>query len=1097
MKLKLPHKAEDRNKIIGPFIGLAMSVLFIALFASGALDTIGNLDLDAKFKVRQRFEKPPVNRDIHNVLIDDSTLDWEGAYPDDPIYYVDVINGLGLDKHGALATLFAIDYSRPFGRKVDIDVREGFSGAIEQISQILFYNLELKFGMMEKIGTYRDFLDDPEAPSYAADLAPRFEEIVFDEELGSVSGLMEQVAGFAGHNMHLNELAPDREKAVGRAAASARNVYFAFSAKNYLPTPHEPKDLKLDKNTRAVFERVLSYPTRNKPDNPAEALVFDAYQNLDLRGFDFLLEGEGEPFGSAVAKRIAEDRKRKSEELYHFHKQNSPPMSAKVLKTDAYARSLFEKAMKSDPPPAPPSMEALALEAYQSLSASDLDYLMGKEGTPFDDAINDRLLKDKVLRMAGAEQNEEETAATEKEFYVFDIPPGLENAFPKLNKVNPVQPEIGMNTAGQGPQRAEFSRRDGTLRMIAPVYSYENKLYPHVDFLIALKYLKVKPEDVLLKRNKIILKNATLPGAKGGTEDITIPLLPGGKMLVNWAGIWADTTLFDTDSFLNFYSTLGRHSILERGRANAKIPPEEQTDPLQEDEAKIYESIVKTGEAATLDEKIKALKDKIIIIGLTAEGTADMNPTPLEPRYKILGLHANAINTIVERLFIDKAPFIWVALIFVVLGAGLGFSGGAVRHTNPFLVAVINFSIMLFVAAAYFAAANYLFIAKRIEIPVFAAIGLIAATFLSVFIYRFLTEEKEKKKMKGMFSTYVNPQVVDSLLADPDKLKLGGERTRASVFFSDVAGFTSISEALTPEELVELLNEYLTEMTAILMQYGGTLDKYIGDAIVGIFGAPIPFPDHAKNVCYNALDMQAKIAEMREAWKTQGKHLLQVRCGANTGEMIAGNMGSTNRFCYTVIGPEVDFGEHMESSGKLYSTQTTISEFTRAEADEFIIVRFLDIQISSAYKNPVKIYELLAKKSDGLPDIKLECCDLHEDSVLFYFQRRFDEAAEKAARIFDIFPEKPVGDATSALTAAAKQAVDLYRQGKYKESAKLMSKSINSKVYPPERLEEETVKFLHPTCMQFVRIAEAKADPPDASFDAILAEATHRKDLKF
>jgi adenylate cyclase len=304
-----------------------------------------------------------------------------------------------------------------------------------------------------------------------------------------------------------------------------------------------------------------------------------------------------------------------------------------------------------------------------------------------------------------------------------------------------------------------------------------------------------------------------------------------------------------------------------------------------------------------------------------------------------------------------------------------------------------------------------------------------------------------------MFSTYVNPQVVDTLLADPDKLKLGGEKTHATVFFSDIAGFTSISESLTPEALVELLNEYLTEMTGILLSYGGTLDKYIGDAVVGIFGAPIHFPEHAKNCCFCGLDMQAKIAEMRKVWKEQGKHQLQVRAGINTGDMIAGNMGSTKRFNYTVIGPEVDFGEHMESSGKLYNTQLTISEFTRAEADEHIITRFLDITSASAYPKPVKIYELLAKKSDGLPDNKMECAGLHSEGAALFFQRRFDEALAKLRKIHEIIPPNP---------------------------------------------EDEVIKkFLAPADKFIKRIEEAIKNPPDESFDTLIAEATHRKDLIF
>lgn len=956
---KLPHKAEDRNRVVGPIIGFAMAAIFSLLFLAGAFRTIANFGLDTKFKLRQSVAKIPVNRDIYNVMIDDETLNWEGTYPDDPNFYVEVINGLGKDKLNALATLFSIDYSRPFGRKVDVDMKPIIADYLSQVSQIIFQDAQLKAGMIDQMKYYEEMLQAPDAASYAQDIAGKLQEMVFDEQLGNSSAMMEQVAGFARQIEDLRVLAPDREKNVAEAARNAKNVYFSYEAKNYIPGCYSAEQLKNNTKIRSMFERVLGYPTRNRPEDPREGTVYDSYQNFLLKDYDYLLSGAGKPFKGAVAERIRSDRKAKADELAGFHRQN--------------------------------------------------DHI------------------------------------------AFDIPRGLEKYYVRLNRVKPVVPEIGGWTAGEGPRKAEFSADDGTLRMIAPVFIYDGRMYPHIDFLLAMRYLKVKPEDVVFQKRRIILKNATLPKEKK-KRDLVIPLLPGGAMLINWAGVWADTSLFSQTNFHDIYANIGRYKILERGRRNENIPPEQQTDPLDEQELEIY-SKIKPEEAKGLEKFVRSLKNKIVIIALTAEGTADMNPTPLEPRYKIMGLHANAINTIVGDLFILPVPKALVILLFFVLAAGLGYAGGAVRHKNSFVVAIINFLLMVAVAMLYFTVCNLLFVRYRIDLPLLEPIGLIVLTFLAVFLYRFFTEEQEKKKMKGMFSTYVNPQVVDTLLADPDKLKLGGEKTHATVFFSDIAGFTSISESLTPEALVELLNEYLTAMTGILFSYGGTLDKYIGDAVVGIFGAPIHFPEHAKNGCFCGLDMQAKIAEMRKVWKEQGRHQLQVRAGINTGDMIAGNMGSTKRFNYTVMGPEVDFGEHMESSGKLYNTQLTISEFTRAEADEHIITRFLDITRASAYPKPVKIYELLAKKSDGLPDNKMECAGLHSEGAALFFQRRFDEALAKLRKIHEIIPPNP---------------------------------------------EDEVIKkFLAPADKFIKRIEEAVKNPPDESFDTLIAEATHRKDLIF
>ncbi|HOO55508.1 MAG TPA: adenylate/guanylate cyclase domain-containing protein [bacterium] len=953
MKLpfKLPNKAEDRNKILAPAIGFVLAAIFSLLFVTGIFGTIQNIDLDLKFKSRQQIKKPQTNKDILNVLIDDSTLEFENAYPDDPLFYINVIDALGQGRYDALATVFSIDYSRPFGRKVELESKPIISEYIGQSGNILLYDSQIKGQMLENIKFYHEILGEPDAASYAGDLAVKFEEMVYNEEMNASMQSMSMVADFTGQIRGLGPLAPDREQAVGMSAETAGNVYLTYDAKSYVETPYGPEDLKNNATVRQMFERIITYPTRNRPEDPRESVVFDAYGNFLIEDFDYLLGEEGQPFEEPYLGIIKKDRELKVAELDQFHAQN-----------------------------------------------------------------------DKLA---------------------FDIPDGVEENYVHLKRVMPVVPQIGMYTAGQGPRKAEFSPKDGTLRMIAPVFIYDGKMYPHIDFLLAMKYLGVDKENVVFEKRRIILKNATHPRT-GSKKDIVIPLRKNGTMLVNWAGVWADTTTFDRNNLKNIYTSINRHQILLQGR--------EDYDSLEEAYQGLYDGISEA-EAEYLVEFMDSMKGRIVIVGLTAEGTADMNPTPLEARYKILGLHSNVINTIIEDLFISELNPGIVVIIFFALAIGLGFMGGAVRHKSAAVVALIQSTILIATAAVYSAVCIYAFAYYRIDIPVLVPLGLVVLTFLVVFLYRFLTEEQEKKKMKGMFSTYVNPQVVDTMLQEPDKLKLGGERTIATVYFSDVAGFTSISESLTPEELVDLLNEYLTAMTNILLSYGGTLDKYIGDAIVGIYGAPIHFPDHAKNACFAALDMQAKIAEMRIMWKEQGKHELQVRSGLNTGSMIAGNMGSTRRFNYTVMGPEVEFGEHLESSGKKYLTQTTISEFTRAECDDHIITRLLDISWTDAYDKPVKIYELMAKKEDGLPDIKLECCNLHEQGVIHYFKREFQPALDKFNKIFELFPANPD--------------------------------------------DEYITKFLNPTKKMIQNTEEALKNPPDEKFDQLIELATHRKDLIF
>ena len=171
--------------------------------------------------------------------------------------------------------------------------------------------------------------------------------------------------------------------------------------------------------------------------------------------------------------------------------------------------------------------------------------------------------------------------------------------------------------------------------------------------------------------------------------------------------------------------------------------------------------------------------------------------------------------------------------------------------------------------------------------------------YFGITLYRFTFEEKEKRFIKSAFSQYLAPAVVDQLVENPKLLNLGGEDKVLTAFFSDLEGFSSISEQLTAGELVILLNEYLTEMTDIVMQYEGTVDKFEGDAIIAFFGAPIDFKDHATRTCYAALDMQKRLAQLRKIWKKKGRHELFMRIGINTGEVTVGNMGSESRFDYT------------------------------------------------------------------------------------------------------------------------------------------------------------------------------------------------------
>jgi adenylate cyclase len=246
-------------------------------------------------------------------------------------------------------------------------------------------------------------------------------------------------------------------------------------------------------------------------------------------------------------------------------------------------------------------------------------------------------------------------------------------------------------------------------------------------------------------------------------------------------------------------------------------------------------------------------------------------------------------------------------------------------------------------------------------------------------IYRLLTEEKEKRKIRGMFAQYVNPEVVTSLMADPDKLQLGGEDRELTVMFSDIRGFTTISEQLQPQQLVLLLNEYLTKMTDILFDYRGTLDKYIGDAVMAFWGAPIEIKSHAILACDAALKMMDEVHALNERLRTDPEFVvfkdkglsIDIGIGLNSGTMTVGNMGSLVRKNYTIMGDNVNLGSRLEGVNKVYGTNIIVNESTYEIVKDHFITRELDLIRVKGKKLPVRIYELMGRK-DGVTSDKIK-----------------------------------------------------------------------------------------------------------------------------
>ena len=281
----------------------------------------------------------------------------------------------------------------------------------------------------------------------------------------------------------------------------------------------------------------------------------------------------------------------------------------------------------------------------------------------------------------------------------------------------------------------------------------------------------------------------------------------------------------------------------------------------------------------------------------------------------------------------------------------------------------------------------------QLHVPIVGP-GLAATfAFLGSVSYVSIVEGREKRVIRGAFSKYLSPIVVDELVNDPSRLKLGGEKRHLSILFSDLAGFTSLSESLEPEALLALLNEYLDDMADIVMSEGGTLDKYIGDAIMALYNAPAAIPDHAIKACRTALRMQRRLDRLNEEWVKQDRPHLGMRIGINTGYPVVGNIGGEKRFDYTALGDAVNLAARLEPACKTYGVAIMISGNTRDEAGDAIVTRELELLAVYGKEEPVPVYELVALAGEDLGE-KAELIGHYEQGIAAYRNRDFELAIQ-------------------------------------------------------------------------------------------------------
>lgn len=391
--------------------------------------------------------------------------------------------------------------------------------------------------------------------------------------------------------------------------------------------------------------------------------------------------------------------------------------------------------------------------------------------------------------------------------------------------------------------------------------------------------------------------------------------------------------------------------------------------------------------------------DKIVLIGPTAVDLQDDYLSPVSEGVRMPGveIHANAVQTVITQEFLqEQSPTsLWITIL-ALLGLNLIiFSFLKVRYALIILLLEVGGMIVAGIIAYEF----------RILLNVVYPILMSLMSFTGAYLLRFIFEQKERKFIEGALGRYVNKTVVKQIQNDPSMLKLGGVKVDLTVLFSDIAGFTTISEEFTPEQLVSFLNEYLGEMTDIIMARQGTLDKYEGDAIMAFWNAPIPQHDHALNGCLAALENQKRLAELRKKWAKRGMPEMHVRIGINTGEAVVGNMGSANRFNYTAMGDNVNLASRLEGINKQYGTYLMISQFTYEEVKDELFCRELDDLRVKGKKTAVKVYELLAIQGEETEEMR-HIKETFEAGLKLYRDQQFAEAKAKFESMQEDEPSK-------------------------------------------------------------------------------------------
>jgi len=405
-----------------------------------------------------------------------------------------------------------------------------------------------------------------------------------------------------------------------------------------------------------------------------------------------------------------------------------------------------------------------------------------------------------------------------------------------------------------------------------------------------------------------------------------------------------------------------------------------------------------------LEESVaERLKNGIVLVGLTASGSFDHYPSPYSESSPGVEVHATQIDNLLNDRWLRDTVRLFACLITVLM---VILAGRLVR--KPPLIAGGG---LILVTAGWLGFVYYMFLQLRLFEGVSPVIGFVT-TFVTLIIHRTMLEQQQKREVRAMFGQYVAPEIVEILVKDPKKLSLGGEKRDMTMFFLDIAHFTSISEKLRAEELITFLNFYLTSLTDDVLNNEGVVDKYIGDCIMAFWNAPIEVENHRTKACLAAVaciqTMERLNAEFEKEKGIKMPEMPAVRIGLNSGEVVVGNTGSARKLAYTVLGDEVNLSSRLEGANKFFGSTIMASENTYDdEARKLIEARELGKVRVVGKEIPIRVYELLAKKGE-LEESWVKALPSYREGVALYNDRKFDEAKGKFEEVLRHRPgDKP------------------------------------------------------------------------------------------